>query len=111
NPEEGLKFGQKGLAAAAAVEVEDPATEATYEANLEAGQEQGAALLDAALGGRPALMVPATGAETTKLVEAADRAGYPVLSLPAGFGLRDSSTGGDPIGVDLIGAKNGEAAL
>jgi Asp-tRNA(Asn)/Glu-tRNA(Gln) amidotransferase A subunit family amidase len=111
NPVEGLKFGQKGLEAAAAVKVEDPATEATYEANLKAGQEQGAALLDAALGGRGALMIPATGTETTKLIEAADRAGYPVLTLPAGFGLQNSSTGGDPIGVDLIGAKNGEAAL
>jgi len=111
NPEEGLKFGQKGLEAAAAVEVEDPTTEATYEANLKAGKEQGAALLDAALGGRSALMIPATGTETTKLLEAADRAGYPVLTLPAGFGVRDSSTGGDPIGIDLIGAKGGEAAL
>jgi Asp-tRNA(Asn)/Glu-tRNA(Gln) amidotransferase A subunit family amidase len=111
NPVEGLKFGQKGLEAAAAIDVEDPAAETTYETNLEAGEEQGAALLDAALGGRGALMIPATGTETTKLLEAADRAGYPVLSLPAGFGLRDSSTGGDPIGVDLIGAKKGEATL
>jgi len=111
NPEEGLKFGQKGLEAAAAVDVEDPATEASYEANLKAGKEQGAAMLDAALGGRSALMIPATGAESTKLLEAADRAGYPVLTLPEGFGVRDSSTGGDPIGIDLIGAKGGEAAL
>jgi hypothetical protein len=34
-----------------------------------------------------------------------------VLSLPAGFGLQNSSTGGDPIGVDLIGAKGSEATL
>jgi Asp-tRNA(Asn)/Glu-tRNA(Gln) amidotransferase A subunit family amidase len=111
NPVEGLKYGQKGLEAAAAVDVEDAGTEATYEADLKAGREQGAALLDAALGGRGALMIPAGGAEATKLLEAADRAGYPVLSLPAGFGLQNSSTGGDPIGVDLIGAKGGEATL
>ena len=41
NPEEGLKFGQKGLEAAAAVDVEDPTTEATYEANLESRQGTG----------------------------------------------------------------------
>jgi amidase len=111
NSVEGLKYGQKGLEAAAAIDVEDAATKATYEANLQAGREQGATLLDAALGGRTAIMVPATGAETTKLLEAADRAGYPVLSLPAGFGLQNSSTGGDPIGVDLIGAKGSEAVL
>ncbi|HVX33299.1 MAG TPA: amidase family protein [Solirubrobacterales bacterium] len=111
NPEEALKYGQAGLEAAAAVEVEDPATKAAYEATLAAGKAEGAALLDAALGGRTALMVPASGAETTKLLEAADRAGYPVLSLPAGFGLQNSSTGGDPIGVDLIGAKGSEATL
>jgi amidase len=111
NPQEGLKFGQKGLEAAAAIDVEDPSAEATYEADLAAGQSQGAALLDAALGGHSALMIPATGTETTKLLEAADRAGYPVLTLPAGFGSQNSSTGGDPIGVDLIGAKGSEATL
>jgi Asp-tRNA(Asn)/Glu-tRNA(Gln) amidotransferase A subunit family amidase len=111
NPEEGLKYGQAGLEAAEAVDVEDPTTEAAYEAARESGRTEGATLLDAALGGRSALMIPASGAETTKLLEAADRAGYPVLSLPAGFGLQNSSTGGDPIGVDLIGAKGSEATL
>jgi amidase len=111
NAVEGLKYGQAGLENAAAVEVEDPGTEAEFEANLETGQNEGAALLDAALGGRSALLIPASGTETTKLLEAADRAGYPVLTLPAGFGIRDSSTGGDPIGVDLIGAEGSEATL
>jgi amidase len=111
NALEGLKYGQAGLETAAAVEVEEPTVEAEFEANLEAGQDEGGALLDAALGGRTAIMVPASGTETTKLLEAADQAGYPVLTLPAGFGLQNSQTGGDPIGVDLIGAKGGEAAL
>ena len=39
----------------------------------------------------------------------ADRAGYPVLTLPAGYGVRDSSTGGDPIGLVLIGAAGSGA--
>ena len=45
------------------------------------------------------------------LVGIADRAGYPVLTVPAGYGVRDSSTGGDPIGVVLIGAPNAEQEL
>ena len=58
-------------------------------------------------GGYSAIMVP----QGSSLVGIADRAGYPVLTLPAGFGLRDSSTGGDPIAVDLIGTKESEATL
>ena len=44
------------------------------------------------------------------LVGIADRAGYPVLTVPAGFGAENSSTGGDPIGVDFIGTAFSEAA-
>lgn len=34
-----------------------------------------------------------------------------MLTLPAGFGLKESSTGGDPISVDLIGTAESEAEL
>ena len=50
-------------------------------------------------GGDSAIMVPSG----SPLVGIADRAGYPVLTVPAGFGAQNSSTGGDPIGVDFIG--------
>ncbi len=60
-----------------------------------------------AAGANSAIMVP----QGSSLVAIADRAGYPVITLPAGFGLRDSSTGGDPIAVDLIGTKESEATL
>jgi len=41
----------------------------------------------------------------------ADRAGYPVLTVPAGFAAQNSSTGGDPIGVDFIDTAYGEPEL
>jgi amidase len=115
NPVEALKYGQAGLEAAEEVEVDDPATELAYEEAKEKGQKEDQKVIDDIIGkGTPstaddytAIMVPSG----SSLVGIADRAGYPVLTLPAGFGLRDSSTGGDPIGVDLIGGKEDEAAL
>jgi Asp-tRNA(Asn)/Glu-tRNA(Gln) amidotransferase A subunit family amidase len=103
---EGLKFGQAGLIAAQATSISSE--KVAYEANLATGRTESKAVINATLtGGRVALMVPSGSA----LVGIADRAGYPVLTLPAGFGLQDSSTGGDPIGVDLIGVEYSEAEL
>jgi Asp-tRNA(Asn)/Glu-tRNA(Gln) amidotransferase A subunit family amidase len=102
HPVEGLKFGQAGLTAAAA------ATDAAaYQANLAQGRADSRAVLDAILAGNSAILVPAGNA----LVNVADRAGYPVLTLPTGYGAQNSSTGGDPIGVVLIGAAGSEAEL
>jgi len=106
NPVEGLKFHQKGLLEAEAVDL--TGTKTTYEAELAKGVSEDRAVIDTALaGGYSAIMVP----QGSSLVGIADRAGYPVLTLPAGFGLRDSSTGGDPIAVDLVGTKGSEATL
>jgi hypothetical protein len=106
NPVEGLKFGQAGLIAAQATSVVGDKT--AYETNLATGRTESKAVIDATLsGGKVALMVPSGSA----LVGIADRAGYPVLTLPASFGLQDSSTGGDPVGVDLIGVEYSEAEL
>ena len=116
NPVEGLKFGQGSLLAALAVEYSNPATKATYEENLAAGKSESKAVIDSVLNaGTPeepaddysALMVPSGSA----LVGIADRAGYPVLSVPAGFGAQNSSTGGDPIGVEFIAGSWKEAEL
>ena len=115
NETEALKYGQAGLEAAEGVDVGDPATETTYLANLAKGRTESAEVITALLTkGTPevgddsaAVLVPSGSG----LVGIADRAGDPVLTLPAGFGLRDSSTGGDPIGVDLIGEKGSEATL
>jgi amidase len=107
NPVEGLKFGESGLTAAQLVNLTE--AKATYETELAKGKADDRAVIDTMLaaGTNSAIMVP----QGSSLVAIADRAGYPVITLPAGFGLRDSSTGGDPIGVDLIGTKESEATL
>ncbi|MGD0451978.1 MAG: amidase family protein [Solirubrobacteraceae bacterium] len=109
NPVEGLKFGQTGLLAAEAVEYTNPTTTATYEESLTKGQTQDRAVINSILeaGGYSAIMVPSGNA----LVGIADRAGYPVLTIPAGYAAENSSTGGDPIGVDFIGTAFSEAQL
>jgi amidase len=111
NKVEGLKFGQAGLTAAQTQKIEEPETK-TYEENLAKGQTEDRAVIDTILGkGFTAIMVPTATTAGNELVADADRAGYPVITLPAGFGLKESSTGGDPIGVDLIGTKESEATL
>jgi amidase len=109
NKVEALKYGQAGLIAAQAVEVTNPATKTTYEENLAKGKKEAQETIDGILksGGDSAIMVPSGSA----LVGIADRAGYPVLTVPAGFGAQNSSTGGDPIGVDFIGTSFSEAGL
>jgi Asp-tRNA(Asn)/Glu-tRNA(Gln) amidotransferase A subunit family amidase len=116
NATEGLKFAQNGLLGAQAVDYTDPTTTSTYQANLAQGRSDDRALIDNILNnGTPAepgddysaIMVPSG----SPLVGIADRAGYPVLSVPAGYAVQNSSTGGDPIGVELIGTAYSEAAL
>jgi amidase len=41
----------------------------------------------------------------------ADRAGYPVRTIPAGYGATASSAGHNPIGVTLIGTAFSETTL
>jgi amidase len=109
NPVEGLKFGQNGLLAAAAVNYADGPTTTTYQANLAQGKSDSQAVIKNILTAGPysAIMVPSG----STLVGIADRAGYPVLTVPAGYGAQASSTGGDPIGVDFIGGPYSEAEL
>ncbi len=109
NPVEALKYGQAGLLAAEAAETANPTTKATYEENLAKGKKEDQEVIDGILksGEDSVIMVPSG----SPLVGIADRAGYPVLSVPAGFGAQNSSTGGDPIGVDFIGTAFSEAGL
>jgi amidase len=109
NSAEALKFGEKGLLAAEEVNTSDPTTTTEYQANLAKGQTEDKETIDSILkgGGYSAIMVPSG----SPLVGIADRAGYPVLTVPAGFGAQNSSTGGDPIGVDFIGTAYSEAEL
>jgi Asp-tRNA(Asn)/Glu-tRNA(Gln) amidotransferase A subunit family amidase len=109
NPVEGLKFGQAGLTTAQAVNIAEPSTTATYEENLTKGRNESRSAIDGILtsGGYSSIMVPSG----SPLVGIADRAGYPVLTVPAGFGAQNSSTGGDPVGVVFIGTGFSEAEL
>ena len=102
NPVEGLKYQQGELTAAQAVDLSDRPTAATYATNLSTGKASNQALIDTILNnGTPGdtsddfdvVVVPSGNA----LVGIADRAGYPVLTVPAGF----STTSRDPIGVNV----------
>ena len=116
NPVEGLKYQQGLLLAAAAIDLTDPPTAATYAANLAAGKASNAAVIDGILNnGTPAdpsddfdaIMVPNGNA----IAGFADRAGYPVLTIPAGYGATASGAGHNPIGVTFIGTAFSEAEL
>ncbi|HWF74212.1 MAG TPA: amidase family protein [Solirubrobacteraceae bacterium] len=109
HPVEGLKFGEDGLTNAESVNYADGATTSAYQANLTQGQTEDRAVIDGILAGGPysAIIVP----EGSPLVGTADRAGYPVLTVPAGYGGQNSSTGGDPIGVDFIASAYSEPTL
>jgi amidase len=114
NAQEGLKYQQRRLVSSDAVDLGDTATAATYQANLAAGRTNNRAAIDNVLtNGTPAdtsddfdaVLVPAGNA----MIGYADRAGYPALTIPAGFGT--GSAGRNPIGVTLVGTAFSEATL
>jgi Asp-tRNA(Asn)/Glu-tRNA(Gln) amidotransferase A subunit family amidase len=114
NPVEGLKYQQGELLEALAVDLSDPATAAAYESDRATGKAASQAVIDALLnGGTPddpsddveVIVVPSGDS----LVGIADRAGYPVLTVPAGYGT--GSRGRNPIGVTFVGAAFDEADL
>jgi len=114
HPVEGLKYQQNQLVANQAVDLTDPATLASYTADLAAGKAASQAVIDSVLGnGTPgdpsddfdAVLVPTSNA----LINVADRAGYPALTIPAGYGT--GSAGRNPIGVTLVGTAYSEANL
>jgi amidase len=116
NPVEGLKYQQGELLSAEAIDLTDPTTASTYSTNLAAGQAGTRAVIDSILNnGTPgdpsddldAIVVPSGNT----LVGYADRAGYPVLTIPAGYGATNSGSGHDPIGVVLVGTAYSEAKL
>ena len=114
NPVEGLKYQQRDLLDALAIDLSDPDTLATYESNKTAGLASYKALIDGILdNGTPGdtsddidvIVVPSGNA----LVGIADRAGYPVLTVPAGYGT--GNAGRNPIGVTFVGAAFAEDEL
>ena len=100
HPVEGLKYQQRELTAALS-----PDTSALA-ADTAAGKASNAAVIDALLAdGSDAVMVP-TG---STLVGIADRAGYPVLTIPAGYGT--GGAGRNPIPVSFVGTAGAEDKL
>ncbi len=92
NPVEGLKYQQGQLLAAQAIDLADPATNAKYTADLEAGKAANKAVLDSVLSGYDLILVPSG----SNVIGYADRAGYPALTIPAGYGAQQSSVGPQP---------------
>ncbi|WP_214107775.1 amidase family protein [Acrocarpospora catenulata] len=115
NSVEGLKYQQGQLLTAQSVNLADPATSAAYQADLESGKAATRALIDKILTNGTAdpaddfdaIMVPSGNA----LLGHAARAGYPALTIPAGYGAMASSAGRNPIGVTFIGTGYSEATL
>jgi amidase len=116
HPVEGLKYQQSRLIADDSVDLSNPATQATYEANLANGKAANKAVIDAILTNETpddpsddfeAVVVPSGNA----LVGDADRAGYPALTVPAGYGATASSAGHNPIGTTFVGKAYSEPTL
>jgi hypothetical protein len=111
---EGLKFQQGQLTAAQAVDLSDSATSASYTADRDDGKLASRVVVDTILSnGTPfdftddfdVVVVPSGNG----LVGIADRAGYPVLTVPAGFGT--AGNGRNPIGANFIGTAFTEAKV
>ena len=78
----------------------------TYESDLAVGRAESAAVVDSVLAsGYDVIMVPSN----STLVGIANRAGYPVLTVPAGEGT--SNAGRNPVGVTFVGTAGSEASL
>ena len=99
NPVEGLKYQQGQLTGALSPDL------SALSADIAAGKASNAAVIDALLADTDVIMVPSGNA----LVNIADRAGYPVLTVPAGYGT--GGAGRNPIGVTFVGKAGTDAAL
>ena len=107
NPVEGLKYRQAELIEAQAADL------SLYLSDLQLGKASSQALIDTVLGNGTAdpaddfdaVLVPGGNA----LIGNADRAGYPVLTVPAGEGT--AGAGRNPIGVSFVGSAFSEADL
>ncbi len=100
HPVEGLKYQQEQLIDAASADTTG------YEADLAAGKASNAAVIDDMLGDDGDVIAVPSG---NALVNVADRAGYPVLTVPAGYGT--GSAGRNPIGVTFVGSAGSEGKL
>ena len=101
-----LKFGQTRLRAAAAIDLSDPATAASYANDLATGRTASRAYVDTLLanGGAP---VDAILSLTATMAEVGARAGYPQLTVPAGY----DPTARRPQAISFTGTAGDDAKL
>lgn len=122
--DEGLKYNQGQLLAAQQQDTSaGSADTATYQADLAAGRAAARAAIDGVLNaGTPAdasddlaaIVLPQDSRTQDTTYVAGARAGYPQISVPAGYNqpaTETSATTHDPVGVTFLGAAGGDAAL
>jgi amidase len=110
HPDEALKFGQTQLAASEAVDLTSEADAEAYQANLAAGKAASRAAIDGVLTrGTPdpsddlaAIMTP-----SGNLIATGARAGYPQLTVPAGYAAATTN----PVNVSFTGTADSDAKL
>ena len=110
HPDEAIKLGMTILVSSNAIDLEDPATKAAYEANRAQGLAESRGDIDAVLTrgtADPADDLAAILTPAGTLTGVGARAGYPALTVPAGY----SATTRNPINVTFLGKPFDEASL
>ncbi len=102
HPADTLKFGQARLRAAAAIDLNDPATATTYSTDLATGRTASKAYIDSLLTGVDAIL-----SLTATMAEVGTRAGYPQVSIPAGY----DPTARRPQSISFTGTAGDDAKL
>ena len=114
HPEEALKFGQTQLIASQAVDLAPGSADTVaYEANLAAGKAANRAAIDDALTrgtADPADDLEAIMTPAQTLIGIGARAGYPQLTVPAGYDL-DTTKTYNPVNVSFTGSAGSDAKL
>ena len=114
HPEEALKFGQTQLIASQAVDLAPGSADTVaYEANLAAGKAANRAAIDDALTrgtADPADDLEAIMTPAQTLIGIGARAGYPQLTVPAGYDL-DTTKTYNPVNVSFTGGAGSDAKL
>lgn len=103
NPDAALKFGQSLLQACEDIDLDDEHTAATYARHRESGVREARDGIDSVLTEHRLDALISTDAT----IEVAARAGYPSVSVPAGY----SSHGREPVAMVLSGTAFSEGAL
>lgn len=110
HPEEALKFGQTQAIASQAVDLSDPAQQAEYETNRDGGRAATRAAIDDALSrgtADPGDDLVAIMTPSGTLTGTGARAGYPQLTVPAGYDAGNRN----PVNISFNGTAYSEPVL